>query len=172
MPVLTSTFDATKRVGSRRQRVDFTAIGAGAATKISSRMLDIEGKLTTQTFKAPSATDDVNRDVTEFAVEAEDIITLVDVEEIDTVITALGGLNELKMGTALIYITDPRDSSGKVRATLSGAAGAAFACSLKRADGAIRIGGQEWSKTSLVLRNLSGAKLVWTADGAAPDVDP
>jgi hypothetical protein len=166
--VLSSTFDPTKGIVSKRQRADFTPSG-GSVVKISCRMIDVEGKLTTQAFKAPSSSDDINRDVAELAIEAEDLITLVDVQEIDTVLATLGGLNDLKMGTVLVYIADPRDATGEVRAIISGAAGAAFACSLKRADAAIRIGGNEFSKTSLILRNLSGAKLVWSAAGDAPD---
>jgi hypothetical protein len=170
--VLTSTFDATKTVASRRQRVDFTPVGGGSVVKISCRLMDIDPKLTTQTFKHPSATDDTNRDVAEIEIEAEDTITAVDVQEIDTIADALGGLNGLVLGTAMIYITDPRDATGKVRAIVAGgtkAAPVAFSCSLRKPDGAIRIGGTEFAKSSLLIRNLSGAKLVWAPGAAAPD---
>lgn len=167
MPTLTPTFDPTKGINSRRQRFDFTPSG-GALVKISCKMIDPEQKLTTSVLKQPGS-DDINRDVAEVAIDAEETITLVDVEEIETIITQLGGLNGLIQGTGTLYVKDPRDAAGKVKAIISGAAGAAFACSIKRPDGAIRIGGQDWSKTSLLIRNLSGAKLVWTAAGDAPD---
>lgn len=167
---LTGSFDKTKAVHARWARLDFTPTG-GSVVKISCKLLDPDSKLTTSVLKQPGS-DDIIRDVEEVALEAEETITLVDIEEIDVVIAALGGLNGLAKGTALGYVRDPRDvtgASGKVRFVISGASGAAFACSLRRPDGAVRMGGADWSKTSLMIRNLSGAKLVWTSAGAAPD---
>ncbi len=165
---LNKTFDPTKTVNSRFQRTDFTPAG-GSVIKISSKMIDMESKLTTAVLKQPGS-DDIVRDVDEVAVEAEETITLVDVEEIEVVIAALGGLNGLVKGTAKHYIKDPRDASAAVvKFSLSGASGAAYACSIKRPDAAIRIGGNDYSKTSLVIRNLSGAKLVKNDTPAAPD---
>lgn len=174
MTKLTSTFDQAKTVVSKRQRIDVTPAGGGAAVKISCRLLDIDPKLTSQAFKYPSATDDTNRDFAEIEIDAEETITAVDIGEIDLVADALGGLNGLVYGTALIYITDPRDAAGKVRAVIAGGTKAApvpFNCSLRKPDGAIRIGGTEHAKASLLIRNLSGAKLVWAPAAAAPDAD-
>ena len=167
MPSLTASFDPTKAVNSRRQRLDFTPTG-GSVVKISAKMIDVDRKLSTAVLKQPG-NDDINHDVAEVAVDSEETIVLVDVEELDVIIAALGGLNGLVAGAALAYVKAPRDATGVTRATISGAAGAAFACSIKRPDGPIRIGGADWSKTSLIVRNLSGAKLVWTVAGASPD---
>lgn len=167
MPTFTTTFDPTKAVNSRRQRLDFTPTG-GSLTKIACRMIDVDGKLTTSILKQPGS-DDINREVAEVATDAEETITLVDVDEIETVVAALSGLNGLVLGTAKIYIKDPRDATGVSKASITGAAAAAFACSVKRPDGAIRIGNTDWSKTSLVVRNLSGTKLSWNAAVASPD---
>ena len=164
---LTPTFDPTKAIHSRRQRFDFTPAN-GSLVKISCKMIDLESKLTTSVLKQPGL-DDILRDVAEVAVENEETITLVDVEEIDTIMTALGGVNGLVQGTGILYVKDPRDATGQVKFTLSAAAGAAFACSIRRPDGAVRIGGVDWSKTSLLIRNLSGAKLVKTNAATAPD---
>ncbi len=167
---LTSSFDKTKAVNARWARLDFTPTG-GSIVKISCKMIDPDSKLTTAVLSQPG-TDDVISEVDEVEVSREETILLVDIEEIDIVIAQLGGLNGLKKGTALGYVRDPRDAtgaSGKVRYCISGAASAAFACSIRRPDGAVRIGGADWAKTSLLIRNLSGAKLVWTPAAAAPD---
>lgn len=165
---LTATFDPTKTVNSRRQRVDFTPTG-GTVVKISCKALDVESKLTTSILKQPG-TDDLIRDVAEVAIEAEETLTIVDIEEIDAVLDALTGLNGLVQGTAKAYVKDPRDASAAVvRYSITGAAGAAFACSLRRPDGAVKFGGTDFSKTSLILRNLSGAKLMFNKAAAAPD---
>lgn len=168
---LTHTFDKNKTVNARWARIDFTPT-SGSVVKLSCKLLDPESKLTTAILKQPSAIDDVITEVDEVEVEREETLTLVDIEEIDTVIAALGGMNGLVKGTALGYVRDPRDArgaSGKVRYAISGPSSSAFACSLRRPDGAVRMGGNDWSKTSLLLRNLSGSKLVWTATAAAPD---
>ncbi len=168
---LTNSFDKTKAVNARFARLDFTPAAGGGVVKISCKMIDPDSKLTTSVLKQPGA-DDIIREVDEVAVESEETLTLVDIEEIDTVITALGGLNGLVKGTALAYVRDPRDvtgASGKVRYCISGTGGAAFACSLRRPDGAVRMGGNDWAKTSLLVRNLSGAKLSFTAAAPAPD---
>ena len=171
---LTPSFDKTKTVNARWARIDFTPTG-GSVIKISCKLLDPDSKLTTAILKQPSAVDDIISEVDEVEVEREETITLVDIEEIDVVIAALGGLNGLAKGTALGYVRDPRDvhgAAGKVRYAISGPSSAAFACSLRRPDGAVRMGGNDWSKTSLLLRNLCGAKLVWTSAATAPDVGP
>lgn len=168
---LTPSFDKTKAVKAAWGRFDFTPAG-GALVKISCKMIDPDFKEETSILKQPGA-DDLLHDVDEVPVSIEETITLVDIEEIDAVIALLGGLGGLVKGTGIGYVRDPRDvtgAAGKVRYSISGAAGAAFACSIRRPDGAVRMGGADWSKTSLLIRNLSGAKLVWTPAAAAPDV--
>lgn len=159
--VLTKSFDKTKTVNARWSRIDFTPTG-GSAVKISCKLLDPESKLTTQILKQPGS-DDLNRDVDEVATESEETFALVDIEEIDLVLATLGGLNGLKKGAAVVYVKDPRDATGKVKysVTLS-------ACSLRRNDGAVRMGG-DWSKTTLLLRSLTGAPLAWVIAPNAPD---
>ncbi len=172
MPTLTLTpsFDKTKTVNARWARFDFTAAG-GALVAISCKMIDFDSKLETAVLKQPGA-DDLIHDADEVEVGVEETITLVDIEEIDLVLTALGGLNGLKKGVGKAYVRDPRDAkgaAGKVRYLVSATGSADFACSLRRPDGAVRMGGADFSKTSLTVRNLSGAKLLWTANAAAPD---
>lgn len=167
MPTFAKTFDKTKTAAIRWGRLDFTPTG-GAVVKISCKLFDLESKLQTVMLKQPGS-DDVNHAVDEIALEQDESVTLVDIEELDTVLAQLGGLNGLVKGTALIYVRDPRDAAGKVKYTLSKAAGAAFDCSIKRPDGAVRLGGTEFSKSSLVVTNLSGEKLVATVAGNMPD---
>lgn len=168
MPTFAKTFDKTKTAAVRWGRADITPTGAGSATKVSGKLFDPEAKLQTVMLKQPGS-DDANRAVDEVLLDVDESITLVDVEEIDTIFTLLGGLNGFVKGTALVYLRDPRDAAGKVKYAISGAAGAAFACSVKRPDGAIRMGGTDFSKTSLVITNLSGAPLVVTLAGDMPD---
>lgn len=167
MPTFAKTFDKTKTAAIRWGRLDITPAG-GAITKISGKLFDPESKLQTVMLKQPGA-DDANHAVAEVLLEVDESITMVDVEEIDTIFTLLGGLNGLILGTGKVYLRDPRDAASKVKYALTAAAGAAFDCSVKRPDGAIRMGGTDWSKTSIVITNLSGAKLVVSVAGDMPD---
>lgn len=169
MPLtLDKSFDPTKTITSRYQRTDFIPSG-GSVVKISSKMIDVDSRLITALLKQPAG-GDINRDVAEVAIEAEETVLLVDVEEIEAIWTALGGINGLVLGTAKHYVKDPRDASAAVcKLSITGAAAAAYSCSIKRPDGAVRIGGQDFSKTSLLVRNLSGAALVVNLDPASPD---
>ena len=162
MPSLTKTFDKTKTVAARWARVDFTPTG-GSVVKLSGKLLDVDAKITTAVLKQPG-TDDLNHAVDEVAVEMDESVTLVDIEEIDAILSLLGGFNGFAKGAAVVYVKDPRDAAGKVKYTIP-----SFACSVKRPDSAIRMGGQDFSKSSLVFTNLSGAKLVPTIAGDAPD---
>lgn len=163
MPVtFTKSFDKTKAVNARWARFDITPTG-GSVTKVSCKMFDLDAKLVTSILKQPGS-DDLLRAVDEVATEADETFLLVDVEEIETVWTLLGGANGLVKGTAIGYVRDPRDETGKVKHKYS-----SFACSVKRPDGAIRIGGADWSKTSLLITNLSGSPIVPLIAQNAPD---
>lgn len=157
------TFDPTKTINARWARWDITPAGAGSATKISCKMFDIDAKVVTELLKQPG-TDDLLRAVDEVAVEADESFLLVDVEEIETIWALLGAQNGFIKGTAVGYARKPGDLSTKV-----GLKWPSFACSVKRPDGTIRIGGREWSKSSLLITNLSGAPIVPTYDQDAPD---
>lgn len=167
MPTLAKTFDKTKTAAIRWGRLDFTPTG-GAVTKISCKLFDVESKISTVMLKQPGS-DDLNHAVDEIAIEQDESITLVDIEEIDAILALLGGLNGFVKGAAKLYLRDPRDAAGKVKYVITGAAAAAFYCSIKRPDGAIRMGGSDFSKTSLVLTNLSGERLVPAVAGDMPD---
>ncbi len=157
------TFDKTKAINARWARFDITPAGAGAATKVSCRMIDIDAKVMTSVLKQPG-TDDLLRAVDEVATEAEETFLLVDVEEIELIWTLLGGVNGFVKGTAIGYAQAPGTASTKVRHTYP-----EFACTVRRPDGAIRIGGADWSKTSLLITNISGSPIVPTIDQDAPD---
>lgn len=163
--VLTKSFDPTKTVNARWSRADFTPAG-GAVVKISGKLFDPDSTLETAILEQPGA-DDLNREVAEVAIGAKDTVTLTDIEEIDIVIATLGGLNGLVLGAVDFYVKDPRDAvgaAGKVKYKVS-----FTSCSVRRPDGPVRMGGKDYSKTSLLFRNLSGVKPVWTVAAAAPD---
>jgi hypothetical protein len=165
---LVSSFDKTKTAAGSWARLDFTPTG-GSLVKISCKVADIGGKLSTLMLKQPGP-DAIARAVDEVPLEADEDITLTDIEEIDAVLAVLGAsLTGFKKGTAKLYIRDPRDDITKVRFMLTKAAGAAFECSLKRVDGSTKFGGGDFAKNSLVCTNLSGAALVWGATADAPD---
>lgn len=168
--VLNPTFAPAKTISSQRQRFDFTPNG-GSVVQISCKMIDVEKKMATTVLQQPGA-DDVNRDVAEVIVSSESTITLVDIEEIEVVTDLLGGVNGLVFGTGIAYVKDPRDTTGTVKASITNQTGTAFDCSVRRPDAAIRIGGKDFSKTSLLIRNLSGADLKWNKAATAPDVAP
>jgi hypothetical protein len=162
MPSLLSNFDKTKTVKGAYARIDFTPAG-GVLTKLSCKIIDADGKLTTVMLKEPGA-DGILRNVDDVPVEATEKLTAVDVEEIDSILTIMGGITGHLKGTATAYIRDPRDADGVVKYKTN-----TFACSVKRADGAIRMGGADFSKTSLDFENLSGAKITFTTAAVAPD---
>lgn len=158
---LTKSFDKTKTVAARWARIDFTPAG-GSAVKISGKLLDVDAKIATTMLKQPAG-DDLNHAVDEVATEIDESVTLVDIEEIDVILGLLGGFTGFVKGAAVVYVRDPRDAAGKVKYLIP-----SFACSCKKPDGAIRMGGQDFSKSSLVFTNLSGAKLVPTIAGDEP----
>lgn len=165
--ILNSTFDKTKTAAATWARLDFTPAG-GSVKKISCKIADFDGKLTTLMLKQPGA-DAIVRDVDELPMEASESITLTDIEEMDEVLAVLGSLTGFLKGTAILYIRDPRDDTATVRYALTAAAGAAFDCSLKRVDGSTKFGGGDFAKNSLICVNLSGEALVWGAAADAPD---
>jgi|GEM_PF-5792057 len=110
---LTSNFDKTKTVAARWARVDFTPTG-GSVVKISCKLIDPESKLQTTILKNPGL-DHLNHAVEEVATEMDESVTLVDIEEIDTVISLLGGLNGLVKGACDVWVRDPRDATSKAK---------------------------------------------------------
>ena len=162
MPTFTPSFDKTKTLKGAWGRIDFTPTG-GALTKISCKMFDPDGKLSTVLLKQPDAAG-ILRDVDDVPLEASETVTAVDLEEIDVMLALLGGLTGHLKGTATLYLRDPRDAAGKVAYKTN-----TFACSVKRPDGALRIGGADFSKTSIIFTNLSGAMITWSRAADAPD---
>ncbi|MBL9187926.1 MAG: hypothetical protein JNK23_10635 [Opitutaceae bacterium] len=149
---LTKTFDPTKTAHIRWARFDFTPT-SGSLVSISAKVVDLESKVTTAVLKQPGA-GELNRNVDEVTLEVEESFTLVDLEEIDVVLSVLGGLSGIKKGAGILWLKDPRDAAGKVKYKIS-----LTACSVKRTDGAIKFGGGEWAKSGLVVTNLSGTEL-------------
>lgn len=162
MPTFTPSFDKTKTVKGAFGRIDFTPAG-GALIALSCKIFDADGKLTTLMLKQPDAAG-VLRPVDDVPLEAEESLVAIDVEEIDEVFAILGGLTGHKKGTATFYLRDPRDAAGVVRYKTN-----SFACSVKRVDGAMKLGGVDFSKSSLMFLNLSGAIITWTSAAVAPD---
>lgn len=168
MASISHTFDKTKTVAGTWGRLDITPAG-GALTKISCKMFKFDGKLQTIVLKEPD-TASVLRAVDEVPIEAEESLLLTDIEEVDVVLALLGAsATGFIKGTAKGYIRDPRDAAAAVRFALTGAAGAAFACSVKRVDGTMDLASGAFAKNSLIVNNLSGAALVWGAAAVAPD---
>jgi len=151
---LASTFDKTKTAKPIRSLIVFDPEGAAVAVSISCKILDVDSKLTTVMLKQPGP-DDLNHSVDEIGTDVDESMTLVDIEEIDLLITTLGGMQGIVKGSAQVYVRDPRDAASKVKYHIP-----ITYCSLKRADGAVRFGGGEFSKVSLILTNLQGSKLV------------
>ena len=172
-PILTPSFASNTTLISARKRLDFTADTTGAtAVKIACVEINPETKITDVQLKVPSA-DDVLRPIAHVTTEKADTITLIDVTDFDTTVALLGGCNNLVIGTAIAYIKDPRDAAGTVKYSITAQDGTSpFVCSITRASGAVKINGKDFTKTSLVITNLSGADLKWNKAAVAPDAGP
>ena len=162
MPTLISSFDKTKTLKGAWGRVDFTPQGAGLV-QLSCKLFEPGSKLTTAALSQPDAGGMMHA-VDDVPVEAEETMTAVDIEEIDAMLNLLVGLGGHLHGVATLYLRDPRDAAGTVRLQTN-----TFDCTVRRPDGPIRIGGADFSKTSLVFTSLSGAPITWLPDADAPD---
>lgn len=133
----TLAFDKTKAAFIRKNYAVFTPTG-GAATTIVGKTSDIEGKLSVVGLKQPDGAG-VLRTVRNAPSEAEESITMTDLEDIDGVISVLGSLTEMKTGTVQFFFCDPSDAALAVRYMTD-----VFPCSVVR-DGTIKTGA-EWLK--------------------------
>lgn len=138
MPVLpTTAFDKTKAAFIRKSYAVFTPTGLSAIT-IVGKVSDIMGDLTVVDLKQPDAKG-VNRPVRHAPSEAVESVVIKDLEDIDTVLSTLGGLTEMKVGKVQFFWVDPSDAAGKVRLMSD-----EFDCACVR-GGTITTGG-EWLK--------------------------
>lgn len=154
----TTAFDATKIARLVKAFAVFTPTG-GAAVTIVGKVVDLDGKTTVIDRKIPDSAG-INRADSHFATEAEESVTLTDIEEIDTILTLIGGLTGLPRGSVQFFLIDPRDAANTVRYLSD-----AFACAVQR-DGTIK-GDNAVSKnpTLKFLSEKSGA-ITWTPAGA------
>ena len=132
-----TTYDKTKALKARKLIVIFTPTG-GAAVNFIGKLADLKGETTVIDSKFPGS-DGINRAVDHMATEGVESIVIKDLEDVETVLTAVGGLTGLKFGTAEAFFIDPHDAALKVRYATD-----VFPCCMQRA-GNIEVGGG-WSK--------------------------
>lgn len=133
----TTAFDKTKAAFIRKSYVVFTPAG-GAPVTIVGKVSDIIADLKVVPLKQPDLKG-VLRTVRNEPSEGEEAIVVKDLEDIDTVISLLGSLTEMKTGVAQAFYVQPSDAAGKVRYLTD-----AFPCSCMR-SGTITTGA-EWLK--------------------------
>lgn len=164
MAIINSTIDKSKAAQVRWAVAVFEPDLPADAEDVTlkGRAMRPNSTLTTATLNWP---DDqgINRPILEIPVEANEDITLADIAEFDTLLDALGGLTGFKLGKVTVYARDPRDAAGKFRYKLG-----PFDCSMRKPDGEIAFGGNDYSLASVVFKNLSGTALTWVPNADAP----
>ena len=133
-----TAFDKTKAAFIRKTYAVFTPAGGGGAVTIVGKVSELDTKLTVVPLKQPDIKG-VLRTVRNAPSEAEEAYIISDLEDIDSVISLLGSLTEMKTGTVQFFLVDPSDVAGKVRYLSDD-----FPCSVMR-EGSIK-SGSEWLK--------------------------
>ena len=162
--ILTNTFDPTKKVLGRWAHLVYTPAGVSPTlVHIRARLCNLTADLKTVLSKSPDSIGVLRADG-EQPLEADESFTLADIEEFETVVTALGGLTSMKTGgTAVLYLRQPDDASGKMRIATG-----SFKCSLKKPKGDVKLAGDDFAKTSIEVVNLSGAELTFSYAATDP----
>ena len=144
--------------------VDTTAgVAAGALFNVVAKVGDLAVKQTTKERKVPG-TDNVNRNDRQAIVDSEEFVDLVDLEEIDNILTNFGGFTPVnKTGTCTLYVCDQNDPTGTSVRLKSNA----FKCSVTVKSGTTKLGGGDFSKASLHILSIDPAGITFTPNATS-----
>jgi hypothetical protein len=143
----TTAFDITKAANIRKCFAVFTPTG-GIAVTIVGKIAKLHGETTVLERKIPDASG-INRPDFHAPLEGDESVEFSDIEEVDTILTLIGGLTGLPRGSVQIFLRDPRDAVNTVRYLSD-----AFACAVQR-GGDIQGGGMNEVSKNPTLKFLS-----------------
>jgi hypothetical protein len=158
----TASFSAAQTIFGAKVIVDFTPTG-GAVTHIACKLVDLANKSATVERHVPG-TDMVSRPDRQATKEASETFELVDIEEIDAVLTFMTSFSaKNQTGVATIWVIDQNDNTA-TSVRLKSEVG--FKASLKVKDGTTKFGGGDFSKVSLTLLSLADHGIVFTPNAS------
>ncbi|MDE2105149.1 MAG: hypothetical protein KGL39_48425 [Patescibacteria group bacterium] len=143
----TTAFDITKAAKIYKVFAVYTPTGGSPVTFVG-KMSNIHAATTIFAREIPDANGVLRAD-SHFAQSAEEYVDLTDIEEIDALLSALGGLTGLSRGTVQMFFCDARDAVNTVRYLTD-----AWACAVLR-DGDIKTGDTNSVSKNPTLRFLS-----------------
>lgn len=147
------TFDSTKTVVAQKSYAVFTPTG-GTAINLVGKLVNYDQTLDTIKREIPGADGLLRADrvvgirhTETFKLETEDVKRLTEI---------FGALAGIKQGTVALYMTDPKDASGKCSLLTN-----TFACTATL-DGGLAFQNGEFSKATISFEALE--KVTFTAD--------
>ncbi|MDX2187799.1 MAG: hypothetical protein SFV32_12760 [Opitutaceae bacterium] len=156
-------FDQAKTVFGNAVRFVFTPDAGGSPLLFIAKVANFQYKTSTTMRNVPGA-DGISRPDRENIKEASESFDLEEIEELDDVISKLGGFTPRpKKGTGVIWITDQDDPTGTSVRLKSDA----FKCSIRVKDGSTKFGGGEYSKTSIHVQSLKNDQITFTPNATS-----
>ena len=142
--------------------IDITADGSAGVFEMSpivfgSRMLDLAGGMQEQELKMPDSTG-VLRVARAVTTEENEEFTF-EVVDPKRMLNIFGGkLSGFVSGTAILYIPDPEDASGKCSLVSE-----SFSCRVTR-DGGLSFGNSDFTKAKIKIKSFKVGAITWTRD--------
>jgi hypothetical protein len=158
----TAPFDPLKTIFGSKVIVVFTP-SSGTAFNVAGKAGDFIYKQTTVERHVPG-TDVVLRADRQCIKDAEEKFEVVDIEEIDDVLTNFGSFTaNHKFGTAVIWIMDQDDPAGTSVRLKS----RSFKCSVTVKSGTTKFGGGDFAKTTIVFFSTDPAGISFTPNATS-----
>lgn len=162
MPLPSAPLVAAKTVFTNKVIAKYTPPGVSpTAVDFEADLVDYDGSTEIKELLFPG-TDGILRPLRRDQTKADESFTIkcYDLEKVKAI---LGGLNGfVDGGTIVIYITDPKDASGKVRISTD-----VFTCSVQR-EGQVKFGGQEYSSANLKFTSTKTSAVTFNFDANVP----
>jgi len=150
------SFDPTKTAYIGKSKAVFTPTG-GAAVNIIGKLVDCDFKTDIVERKVPDANGVLRADRI-VGKDAQEHFIFADLEEVDQVLTIMGGLTGVKKGTVQLFAKDPDDAVNTVKYLTD-----VFACTVI-VKGPTKLGGGDFSKMSLVFMSTKGSAVTITTN--------
>ncbi len=157
-PVMpTTAFDSSKIARIVKSFAVFTPTG-GSPVTIPGKVFEADGKTTVIDRKTPDAAGILRADF-HAATEATEDYIMSDIEEIDTILSVIGGFTGMASGTVQFFLRDPRDAANRVRLLSE-----SFSCSVIR-DGSVKFDNTVSKNPSLKFMSEKAGAVTWTPAG-------
>lgn len=155
----TATYDAAQTVVGRQSILVLTP-ASGSAVNLLVKLLDFDGSLELGRNQAPGASNGPAFTSRVWEKSRAEMLK-VETDELDKVITFLGSLTGLKLGTCTAYIRDPEDAAATVAYKSDD-----FACAIYRDPASIRFSGDDTSKVTLIIESRKDGAIAWSKDAS------